>query len=930
MTVLHTVEVIEETRSHNFVKEFSFQLQPNMQNLLTISLIICLITFQVDGASQEQAQDCPNIDVDYFRGLLYTEVHDEVDALHNERRTSNRNMLVVNNETSKDAQDLWTDIIAHGWSAIDESQILDTRARSMLHADNLKTDASSRKGRHEQAFPLLICNQNLSSGAERKRAIEKDLENIHRGMIVVYNDKNQTCFHAGANSAEAIKLKKIATQADSGYMLVPMTDIMKITANTFTEVNEYYWVPKSSEVQKDDRWERMIRVTFTTGDQESATEDNAEARAKDIILYTISIGESGAENRRLADESIDNIDNHMPTSISAAFSLTSRKKWSRRLQKEAKGRSEFLSRSLGLGLEASHGCKRMFKDMNIVVQSDGRGFDIVLNPIGDESEFKGNHENPKGGIDSSASNVNCVTSLIIALSTHPSVLNVEVDTPVTPDDFEASWIIESKESSHTPFSDIGLTGNGQIVSIWDSGVQLDHRFIGPTHAKVMNRWDTKQRKIVRYDTTYGDGGDASGGHGTSVATIIAGRALSGDSDANGIAEDAKLHVNDLSVSGSSLTIPGDPRNLFKSMYNNGNGAKIANGSFSTRYSVYKTSCRIYDNYLYGDYQDILYVASAGNEGSSGGTSRMNTIGNPAACKNTLAVGASQSSGSKLNKGDMGSDYMAMFSSRGPTADNRMKPDIVAPGSTVLTGNAYSAENGQDTKAVVGTSFAAPIVAGSAAIIRQYFEEGWFPCGTIGCGLSIQPSGSLLKAVLMNGGQNLERVQKVLGNVNDKVIGEDLKPYDNSQGMGLVNLAASLPLNDGTNFNALARNNNIIKDGEEHTFVVKAKTRSCPNPTLSVTVAWYDQGAANGCVKCLLNDLDVTVQRTTWNGRRKGRLFRGNNNVNGDDRNNVERVRVMIRNRRRYIISIKAANLSEQSIKYSMIATGCFKIKKVDA
>jgi hypothetical protein len=901
-----------------------------MNILLTISIVI-LVPFQVDGArNQEQDQIFHStINVDDFRGLLYTEVHDEVDSLllaQNGRRATNHDAMVENHSSSKDAQDLWTDIIAHGWSTIEESQVLKAGVRSMLRADRSNhTDYSPRDSR----FPLLICDLKQASGAERKRAIEKDLEHIHGSMIVVYNDKYQTCFHTGAYPVEAIRLKNMSIHTDSSYVIVPMTDVMKITANTFSEVTEDYWVPKISDDQND-RWERMIRVTFTAGDQEDSTEHSAEKRAKAIVAYARSLGKGGGHNRRLTNESISNFDDSFPSSISAAFSLTSKRIRSRRLQNEAEGRTKFLSRSLELGLDASHGCEIMFKDMNILPQFDERGFDIVLNPIRDGLRTKGNHTIHDNEDDSSASNVNCVTSLIIALSTHSSVLNVEVDTPTALDDVEASWIIESKESKHTPFSDVGLKGKGQIVSLWDTGIQLDHRFIGPTHAEVMSIWDMAQRKVVRYDTTYGDDGDASGGHGTSVATIIAGNALSGDSDANGIAEDAKLHVNDLSKSGSSLAIPGSPRNLFRSMYNNGNGAKIANGSFSTRYSVYKTSCRMYDNYLYGDYQDILYVASAGNEGSSGGTSMMNTIGNPAACKNTLAVGASQSSGSKLNEGDMGSDYMTMFSSRGPTADNRMKPDIVAPGSTVQTGNAHSAGNGQDTKAVVGTSFAAPIVAGSAAIVRQYFEEGWFPCGTIGCGVSIQPSGSLLKAVLMNGGQNLERVQKVLGNVNDKVIGEDLKPYDNSQGMGLVNLAASLPLNDGTNFNALARNNNIIKDGEEHTFVVKAKTRSCPNPTLSVTVAWYDQGAANGCVKCLLNDLDVTVQRTTWNGRRKGRLFRGNNNVNGDDRNNVERVRVMIRNRRRYIISIKAANLSEQSIKYSMIATGCFKIKKVDA
>ena len=52
----------------------------------------------------------------------------------------------------------------------------------------------------------------------------------------------------------------------------------------------------------------------------------------------------------------------------------------------------------------------------------------------------------------------------------------------------------------------------------------------------------------------------------------------------------------------------------------------------------------------------------------------------------------------------------------------------------------------------GTSMAAPLVAGIGAIVRQYFVEGYYPCGEKGCGDTIYPSGSLVKAVIVNGGQ----------------------------------------------------------------------------------------------------------------------------------------------------------------------------------
>jgi len=84
----------------------------------------------------------------------------------------------------------------------------------------------------------------------------------------------------------------------------------------------------------------------------------------------------------------------------------------------------------------------------------------------------------------------------------------------------------------------------------------------------------------------------------------------------------------------------------------------------------------------------------------------------------------------------------------------MKPDIVAPGYIIMVPNANAGTGESDTREVLGTSYAAPVIAGAAAQVRQYFEEGWFPCGSKGCGTIVKPSGSLVKAVLMNSGQDL--------------------------------------------------------------------------------------------------------------------------------------------------------------------------------
>ena len=72
--------------------------------------------------------------------------------------------------------------------------------------------------------------------------------------------------------------------------------------------------------------------------------------------------------------------------------------------------------------------------------------------------------------------------------------------------------------------------------------------------------------------------------------------------------------------------------------------------------------------------------------------------------------------------------LAPFSSIGPTSDGRIKPDVVAPGVTVSAGK--SSKPDECTRSVLhGTSMATPLVGGGAAIVRQYFLEGWYPTGT---------------------------------------------------------------------------------------------------------------------------------------------------------------------------------------------------------
>ena len=252
---------------------------------------------------------------------------------------------------------------------------------------------------------------------------------------------------------------------------------------------------------------------------------------------------------------------------------------------------------------------------------------------------------------------------------------------------------------------------------------------------------------------------------------------------------------------------------------------------------------------------------------------------------------------------------------------RMSPDLVAPGASVLTAMAHGT-----TVEVYGTSFSAPTVAGNAALVRQYFEEGKLRCDQVNC--SFDPSGSLVKAVLMNSARSLKQVQVSRPWIGSQEL-EEVSEYDGNQGMGLIQLNNTLPISNHNRINAIVRNNEEINDGEIHDIYIKATPKKCRGTSyiddFSVTLAWYDLAGSASCVKCLVNDLDIMVHAVRANGTVKGGTKNFPNGLSHKDYdNNVERIRLKMSNSRRYRIRIKASNLATARTRYSMIASGCFK------
>src|SRR5262249_22187853 len=148
----------------------------------------------------------------------------------------------------------------------------------------------------------------------------------------------------------------------------------------------------------------------------------------------------------------------------------------------------------------------------------------------------------------------------------------------------------------------------------------------------------------------------------------------------------------------------------------------------------------------------------------------------AAAKNVISVGSSESVrdmpvtwghfpafpsdplwSSRLGDNPNG---IAAFSSRGPTADGRIKPDLVAPGTWIISDRSHASGAGAlggaynaDYASSGGTSMSAPIAAGAAAVVREGLQERF--------GVA-NPSSALMKAALLNGADELSPGQYGLG------------------------------------------------------------------------------------------------------------------------------------------------------------------------
>lgn len=436
---------------------------------------------------------------------------------------------------------------------------------------------------------------------------------------------------------------------------------------------------------------------------------------------------------------------------------------------------------------------------------------------------------------------------------------------------DVQWIVQTASSGNRRVWNMGITGDGELVSTCDSGIRTSHYAFRNTTTDWITTWGQypSHRKVIAYDSAsaygpgYNDFGDEGSCyyHGTHTAGTVCGNddIMGNPSDRDGVALDSRIYFCDGagSLTGNSVYTYPNLNDLFILPYtgNAAGSAKLMSNSWGGGDpGAYDSRSANVDQFMW-DHKDFLVFFSNGNDGPSSGS-----VTSPATAKNCVSVGGCQN----------GSSYQSiyMFSSRGPTLDGRYKPTVITPAQTVYS--AYGAtDNGYWSMS--GTSMAAPSAQAAGALIRQYFADGWYPGGAANPTDSIAPSAALVKAMLVNS--------------SDPSVTSYTNVPNNNIGWGRVDLDSVLHFAGDSKKLAIVDELTGLSTGQYVEYTYAVNSSSVP---LRVVLVWTDYPAAAGAGIKLVNNLNLTV--TDPNSTQyKGNVYSAGQSVTGGsfDTVNVE-------------------------------------------
>ena len=234
----------------------------------------------------------------------------------------------------------------------------------------------------------------------------------------------------------------------------------------------------------------------------------------------------------------------------------------------------------------------------------------------------------------------------------------------------------------------GVTGRGVRVALLDTGLDVAHPDL--------------RGRVVGSAVFAGDNLLDRHGHGTHVAGIIGGNGSASAGRYRGVAPDVTFLVarvlDDRGAGWSSDVMAGLDWAVMQ-------GARVANLSLSSgHYGDGSDALSLFCDATVQ--QGVVVCTAAGNDGPAS-----HTIGAPGCSRQALTVGASTDA-----------DGIAEFSAHGPTADGRIKPDVIFPGvlitSTRARGASMGASLGDYYTEASGTSMATAHASGAAALLLE--------------------------------------------------------------------------------------------------------------------------------------------------------------------------------------------------------------------
>ncbi|QPG93469.1 hypothetical protein C2857_000064 [Epichloe festucae Fl1] len=429
-------------------------------------------------------------------------------------------------------------------------------------------------------------------------------------------------------------------------------------------------------------------------------------------------------------------------------------------------------------------------------------------------------------------------------------------------------------------------GQGQTICVADTG------FDNGTITDVHDAFTGRVQQLYSWGRAQENNSSDPDGHGTHVCGSVLGRGQHNSEGAiEGTAPSASLIVQSMFVrfnwKGESILggYPSDLGQLFDQGYQA--GARVHTNSWGTPppptnvQRPYDTSSEGIDRYVW-NHQDMTVLFAAGNDGQDtnlDGQVNERSLGAEASAKNCITVGASENLRPGLLSGKTGGPYtygafwprkfsqnplkddhqadnpdgLAAFSSRGPSAENRLKPDVVAPGTAILSAKSRKMRSGSGVDRtgvssdnrylyLSGTSMATPLVAGCCAAIRESLLNNGYTDETDGI---TNPTAALVKALLING------AVPVSGHYMPSHISQEPNPHS---GFGRVNLAHSIAIVEPS-ITTSGYGIGVIDEETEEPFEIEIPIPSSGGKdlTFKVTMAYADLPGAS-----LANDLNLVV------------------------------------------------------------------------